>query len=164
MLLNANSIESFIRLNGPHGKKAQVGIDLSIRNITQITGGAILRTEAKIDNYKELQIEVFDEGDKMAKGWRLMPGVYSLTFNESVKLDTKHTAFVRHRSSVLRCGSIITSGVFDPGFECDFIGATMFVFNQIDIEINSRLAQLLIMESEETTPYNGNYQGDKDKK
>jgi len=97
-------------------------------------------------------------------GWYLSPGVYSLTFHQGVKLDNKHTVFIRHRSSILRSGSLITSGAFDPGFQCEEIGATLFVYQPITIEEGARVAQILVFENHEAEKYNGNFQGDKDLK
>lgn len=163
MLLNSDNVASFMGDLGPFGAKAQVGYDLSLTNVNQIIGGEIRKDGKTIYPYKECPVEILDEENVKSSGWRLMPGVYSLTFNESVKLDNKHTGFITHRSSVLRSGSIITSGVFDPGFNSQ-VGATMIVFTPITIEKNSRVAQLIIFENQESEEYDGSYQGDKDLK
>jgi len=152
MILNSDQILKFIVTNGK-GKPAQVGYDLTVKNITQITGGKI-GVESVITPYMEVPFN--------NNGWWLQPGVYSLTFEQGIKLDKKHTAFIRHRSSLLRIGALITSGVFDPGFECEEIGATMFVNNLIGIEKGVRLVQIIIMENYSANKYEGSYQGDND--
>lgn len=165
MLLNVKQIvEKFLITNGK-GKEAQVGYDLTIERITQISNGIILKDESKIMPYKEVESDVYMiEPDKEKECWILAPGVYSLTFEQGIKLDTKHTAFIIHRSSILRAGCFITSGVFDPGFECDKIGATLFVVSPITIEKGARIAQILIHENYESEAYDGQFQGDKDRK
>lgn len=167
MLLNSDNILNFIPNGiGKFGKKTQVGIDLSVINIRKIKGGKLYRNgKREIDNYEDVDYYIERDKEEEFKTWILDKGVYSLTFEQSIKLDNKHSAFIRNRSSILRIGSFITSGVFDPGFECKNIGATLFVFNNgIEIQKDTRLAQLIIFENQETNLYKGNYQGDKDLK
>lgn len=161
MLLNSDQVADFVR-ESPFSERAQVGIDLSIKNITKIVGGVLGNRSKKVYNYLSLdKVEI--EGKSY---WNLGPGVYSLTFNEGVKLPEDKAGFVKHKSTVLRIGGQITSGVFDPGFECENLGATLFVkTTSILIEENAQAAQFLIWESNKTTKaYNGSYQGDKDLK
>lgn len=70
------------------------------------------------------------------------------------------------RSSTNRCAMLLRSGVFDPGFECEEAGATLYVFadGQVEIQEGARLGQLVLAECEEASEYNGSYQGDKDLK
>lgn len=156
MLLNAENILKFLKPNGM-GKKAQVGFDLTLKSISKINGGRIGVTDNNIMRYEE----VVENTDGSIY---LEPGVYSLTFHQSIKLDGNHAGFVVHRSSLQRVGAIISSGVFDPGFECEEIGATMFLHNRVIIEKGARVAQLLIHECQESELYNGSYQGKKDLK
>lgn len=117
MLLNANNILNFVNLNGK-GKKAQVGIDLTVCKITQMQQNAFIGKDNKDNNIPDYIIINPGKGiekDKLI--WRLSPGVYSLTFEQSIKLDEKHSAFIIPRSTILRAGGDIKSGVFDPGFE-----------------------------------------------
>ena len=164
MVLNANSILNFIPGGlGDFGAKAQCGIDLSIKNIRRIKGGKIFQDGKEIDEYEEVDTYINDKGNKM---FVLPNGVYSLEFDQDIKLNNKHCAFVIGRSTTNRVGCIIRSSIFDPGFECPSIGATMYVFsdNVIEIEKHSRLAQLLVLECEESEIYNGFYKGNKDLK
>lgn len=168
MLLNSNQIENFVQMNGM-GKKAQVGIDLTVKAISQIQNGIILKDSAKILPYKEVESDFYqlnsEDSTEEIEAWILAPGIYSLTFNQGIKLDSKHCAQIIHRSSILRSGALITSGIFDNGFECKEMGATLFVFNPITIEKESRIAQIIIHETNEVTElYDGNYQKEKDLK
>ena len=94
--------------------------------------------------------------------FKLDPGTYSLTFEQGCKLDNKHTAFIRHRSSILRCGGIITSGVYDPSFYVDEMGAVLIATKPIMIERGARVAQLVIFENYEAEAYSGQFLGKKD--
>lgn len=168
MILNAENVLDFIPSGLlEKGKKAQVGVDLSIKNITKIVGGKLYANGKKeIDKYEAVDSikEVCD--GKSVTTWLLKKGVYSLTFDQSVKLDNKHTAFVIGKSTTNRIGLLIRSAVFDPGFCCDNIGATMYVFedSKVEIQEGALLGQLVIIENEKAESYDGNYQGSKDLK
>ena len=168
MLLNSENILPFIPNGlGEFGKKAQIGIDCSVKNITRIMGGKIYQNGNKeIDKYEEVESYLeSDENKNEIKTWILDKGVYSLTFDQGIKLDNKHAAFIVGRSTTNRIATLIRSAVFDPCFECEEVGATMYVFEEnIEIQEHSCLAQLIISETQESEPYNGNYQGDKDLK
>lgn len=164
MVLNANNILNFIPNGlGEFGKKAQCGVDLSIKNIRRIKGGKIFREGKDIDEYEEVDTYTNENKNKV---FVLPNGVYSLEFDQDVKLDNKHCAIVIGRSTTNRVGCLIRSSVFDPGFKCPSIGATMYVLgdNAVEIEEQSCLAQLVILECEESDVYDGSYKGSKDLK
>lgn len=160
MILNAESILRFTPGLGPFGKMAQCGIDLSIKNIRRIKGGKIFQDGKSIDSYEEVDTYVNIKGNKV---FVLPNGVYSLEFDQDIMLDNKHCAMIIGRSTTNRCGALIRSSVFDPGFEST-IGATLYALgdNVIEIEEHARLAQLIIAECEESEEYNGSYKGNKD--
>lgn len=161
MVLNANSILKFIPGGlGDFGAKAQCGIDLSIKNIRRIKGGKIFQNGKEIDEYEEVDTYTNEKGNKV---FALPNGVYSLEFDQDIKLDNKHCGIIIGRSTTNRVGILIRSGWFDCGFEST-IGATMYALgdNIVEIEEHSRLAQLILFECEESEEYNGSYKGKKD--
>lgn len=161
MVLNANHILDFIPSGlGQFGAKAQCGVDLSVSNIRRIKGGKITQIGKKIDDYEEVD---FSEKDGI-KTWALPNGVYSLEFDQDVKLDDTHSGIIVGRSTTNRVGCLIRSSWFDPCFECSSIGATLYVLgdNVVEIEEHSKLAQLILFETEKSEAYNGSYKGNKD--
>lgn len=162
MILNAENVLNFMPGFGPFGKLAQCGVDLSVKNIRRIKGGKIFQNGKDIDEYEEVDIYINDKGNKV---FVLSNGVYSLEFDQDIMLDNKHCAMVIGRSTTNRCGALLRSGVFDPGYQST-IGATLYALgdNVIEIEEHSRLAQLVIAECEESEEYNGSYKGDNDLK
>jgi len=160
MLLNAYQVETFLETRGK-GSRAQVGYDLTLKSVKKINGGVITAEKTTIGDYTE----VFPNKTPTDKYiYKLEPGTYSLTFEQGITLDNNHTAFIRHRSSVLRCGGVITSGVFDPGFSVDEIGAVLVVTEVIAIEKGARVAQLLVFQNNESEAYNGQWLGKSDYK
>jgi deoxycytidine triphosphate deaminase len=168
MLNNADQVEQLLQTNGK-GAKAQVGYDLTLKEVKQINGGAVFSDKTVVHQYTP--IAPFNTADTSVDQdgagrtlFALAPGTYSLTFEQGIKLPTNKTAFIRHRSSILRCGSVITSGIFDPGFEVDEMGAVMITTQPITIEKGARVAQVYIFDNNEADAYNGQWQSTKDKK
>lgn len=160
MLLNANEVEQYLNTRDL-GAKAQVGYDLTLKGVKTVHGGTILSDKTIVEDYKEVMPQLSSTGKWIFK---LDPGTYSLTFEQGIKLPTNVTAFIRHRSSVLRCGGVITSGVFDPGFETEEIGAVMMATEGIVIEKGARVAQVIMFENHEAEAYNGQWMREKDMK
>ena len=159
MLLNAHEVTELLQTNGK-GKKAQVGYDLTLKQIKQVNGGVVSKDTTTIFPYSDVAASLVD--DKYI--YNLQPGTYSLTFEQGCKLDDKHTAFIRHRSSILRAGGIITSGVYDPGFEVDEMGAVLIATKNIAIEVGARIAQIIMIENNPADLYNGQWQKENDVK
>jgi len=157
MILSADQILDYVTTNSK-GKPAQVGYDLTVKDIKIINGGVLHKDKTELEEYSDT-IKT-SNGDYFI----LSPGAYSLTFDQGIKLDNKHTAVIRHRSSVLRMGGVITSGIYDPGFEVDEMGAVLINSKPISIQKGARVAQVVISENHSTKLYDGQWQGPKDVK
>lgn len=160
MLQNAYQVEELLQTNNK-GSRAQVGYDLTLKSIKKVSGGVVMQDKTNVSDYTEVAPSVNADGKFIFK---LEPGTYSLTFEQGCKLPNNMTAFIRHRSSMLRCGAIITSGVYDPGFEVDEMGGVMIVTESMIVEKGARVAQIIMFENNEAELYNGQWQGNKDLK
>jgi len=160
MLLNAYEVEKLLQTNDK-GARAQVGYDLTLKEVKQINGGIVMSDKTIVDDYTPI-MPTKNANDKLI--YKLEPGTYSITFEQGVKLPTNRTAVIRHRSSILRCGGIITSGIYDPSFYVDEMGAVLIATKPIIIEKGARLAQITIFENHEAEAYNGQWLGALDKK
>ena len=158
MLLNASEVELLLQTNNK-GAKAQVGYDLTLKEVKQINGGIVMADKTIVDEYTEIMPTKNANGKLI---YKLEPGTYSITFEQGVKLPTNRAAFIRHRSSILRCGGIITSGVYDPSFYVDEMGGVLIATKPIIIERGARVAQIIMFESQESQAYDGQFQGNKD--
>lgn len=170
-MLNSKQIleEGLLKLDNTQGKPAQVGYDLSLKEVNKVginpfaeeKIGMILKDKTSLTDYTPISTKNIDGKE----GWLLYTGTYDLTFYEGCKLPDNRTAFIRQRSSLLRNGAIIASSVFDPGFETENIGTIMIVTETIFIECGARVAQFYVHESTPTDElYNGSYQNDKQRK
>ena len=164
MLLNANQVEQMLVTNGK-GKKAQVGYDLTVKDVKAIRGGILYADETQLEPYDQIEtMSVQKKDGDHREVWSLKPGIYSVTFEQGCKLDDQTTAFIRQRSSVLRMGGTVTSGVYDPGFEVDEMGGVMTLTKSAVIEKGARLAQIIMFENFPAELYDGQWQKDKDVK
>ena len=171
-MLNAQQIldEGLLKLEHTHGKPAQVGYDLTLkqvnsidqttnhqRNFTKDKIGKVLKDRTELTNYTPYPLINLDG----VSGWLLYEGVYDITFNEGCKLPANRVAFIKQRSSLYRNGAIINSPVFDPGFETQYMGTLLYVHETIFIEKDARVAQIYFHECTSAEKYDGQWQGDK---
>ena len=166
-MLNAQQIleEGLLKLEHTQGKPAQVGFDLTLKQVNKIGNkgisipkiGKVLKDKTELTNYTPHGLMSLDG----VVGWLLYAGVYDITFNEGCKIPDNRVAFIKQRSSLYRNGAIINSPVFDPGFETDFMGTLLYVHETLFIEENARVAQIYFHECAPAEKYDGQWQGDK---
>lgn len=174
-MLNAQQIldEGLLKLSETKGKPAQVGYDLSLKAVQRVGTslannpynvskggkiGKILKDKTELTTYTPVDTINLDG----VEGWLLYQGAYDITFWEGCKIPSNRTAFIKQRSSLYRNGAIVNSPVFDPGFETDYMGTIMYVFETIFIEKDARVAQIYFHASTNTDViYDGQWQGDK---
>lgn len=157
MIRNAQSVEQAL-VNVSFGKKAQNGFDISLKEVKCLVGAGIIhKDKTDVPTYKTVSCN--PEGY-----YDLQKGVYSITFNEGGSIPQNSCGWIKTRSSLIRSGCIIESGLYDTGFSCEDFGAVLFVFNPIIIEQNARVAQFLLFDAEEAELYEGQFQKHKDKK
>lgn len=172
MIRNSNYVMSLIIDPYDLAKKAQVGVDLTIKAINRIGEPSSFRpSEDKGIIYND---ESLSKGKKNNFGiytpivpddgfFHLEEGTYSVEFDQGINaLPENNTAFIWQRSTLGRNGILIRSSVYDPGFETPNMGAILFVGRPVDIELHARIAQIVIHENEPAPLYNGQYQGVKD--
>ena len=165
-MLNAQQIldEGLLRLEHAQGKPAQVGYDLTLKQVNKIGAngiggkiGKVLKDKTELTTYTPYPLMNLDG----VNGWLLYEGVYDITFNEGCNIPGDRVAFIKQRSSLYRNGTIINSPVFDPGFYTEFMGTLMYVHETIFIEENARVAQIYFHECDSAEMYNGQWQNDK---
>ena len=168
MILNADQIleEGLIIPDYfSHGKPAQVGFDLSIKEVYQVGGnvGKVLVDRTEVSQHN-IMYKIDVDGKT---GWLLYAGVYDVTMNEGCNIAPNRVGLIRQRSSLMRNGALIQSSIFDPGFQTNNVGTYMFVNNPIFIEENARVAQMYFHDCtpvSEDKLYNGQFQNDKQRK
>lgn len=160
-----------------HCKKAQVGVDLSVRAIYKITTpGCVAKSRTFVGTYEEIPSRSIiykhfkDPSDwsnwdevSIPDGWFLPKGTYICEVNEGCNFGDRDTGYIIMRSSLNRNGVTIGSAVWDPGFNSGdqriTIRLTVDNENGFYLEKNARVAQLLVWENESTELYDGQFQG-----
>ena len=173
-MLNAKQIidEGLLLLENTQGKPAQVGYDITLKEVQKIGNrigggvynlsrggkiGKVLKDKTELTTYSPINTIMLDG----VEGWLLHEGVYDITFNEGCKIPENRVAFIKQRSSLYRNGAIINSPVFDPGFETEFMGTLLYVHEPLFIEKDARVAQIYFHECEPAEKYDGQWQNDK---
>ena len=170
-MLNAKQIvdEGLLLLEHAQGKPAQVGYDITLKEVNKIGNriggsmfkegriGKVLKDKTELTTYTPENTIMLDG----VEGWLLHEGVYDITFNEGCKIPENRVAFIKQRSSLYRNGAIINSPVFDPGFETEFMGTLLYIFEPLFIEKDARVAQIYFHECNGAELYNGQWQNDK---
>ena len=171
---NANFIWNFIIDDKGLAKKAQVGVDLTLATVAKISSGGRILSD---DTAKKLEVKATKLGfysdcppirikspdmDEAFIGWQLDAGVYSIGFDQGLKsLPANCNASIIQRSSLGRNGAMIRSSVYDPGFETPQMGAILYVYSSLvlTIEQHARVAQIVFHENEDSSLYEGQWQG-----
>lgn len=130
------------------------GIDLRLRNLYALFDYGVIPREGKTEIPKSQLIDLNEP-------IMIEPGYYEVEFEEGCSIPDNVCMKPMTRSSVVRCGGEIRSGLFDAGFATDHIGAFLKVERTIVLERGSRLAQAVCFTSDTVQNlYNGQFQGD----
>lgn len=133
------------------------GFDLTLADIGRHHGRAVIGTSNAERVLPEIEELGFD-----ADGWiDLTPGIYHITYNETVTLPNGLMALGRPRSSLARSGAAIHTAVWDAGYSGRST-SLLHVINPAGMRLrrNARVAQLVFMTLAEATTqgYAGIYQ------
>jgi dUTP pyrophosphatase len=134
------------------------GIDLTLREV------ALLQSPGRI-TVADSQRQVSDLAPLVFDGLGfidLMPGAYVITYNEVVHLPKNIMALATPRSSLLRCGVMVNTAVWDAGYS-GRSQSLMVVYNPhgFRLQRNTRIVQLVFYRlTQKTEGYRGAYQGE----
>jgi deoxycytidine triphosphate deaminase len=163
--MHGKRIATFINDPEQLGKAQVGGYDLSLLSLNRITPAfsKVLKEKTIIDPESYKPITPYEvEGRTI---FQLFEGAYSITFDQGIKVPLNTMGFIKHRSSIARCGAIVTSGIYDPGFEVENMGGILIVKSNFQIELHARIAQFWAIRTEgDKKGYDGQWQKEKDVK
>lgn len=146
-------IESYLNLDE---QLQPNGFDLTLREVALLESSGKIAVKDAERRLPELAPLAFD-----GLGFiDLMPGIYSITYNEIVHLPRNVMALGRPRSSLLRCGVSVGTAVWDAGYS-GRSRSLLLVYNSrgFRLERNARVLQLVFFRlAQETEGYQGAYQ------
>lgn len=147
------------------------GIDLTVDNISRFATrnylkpcreGCVDFDNSKREIPKTLKLGYYttfyvDSYGNTKRFYFIKPGSYKIEFNEKINLPKNIVGIGRTRSTLLRCGATISSGVWDPGYSGHgqvllTVGAPLKIYK------NARVFQLQFMRCNSTEKYDGIYQ------
>jgi deoxycytidine triphosphate deaminase len=141
----------------------QVGVDLELIKVEQVLGGGFIPKEGKTQLAARIEVKPEDQPNG-TQLWFLEPGVYDITMAQGCKIPANQRLRIVQRSSFLRNGAILSSSMFDPGFETENIGTILHVKLPMVIEVGARVGQAYVSTVNavgEDYMYNGQFQQDK---
>lgn len=151
-----NLVEGFINLDK---QITPNGFDISVNKVFTFKTDAHLDFSNKERKLPDVEEMVFDNE------WVTLPqGCYKLRSNETTNLLTNMIGIMRPRSTLLRSGCTVDTGVIDAGYKgkLEFL---LIVNNQHGIRLkrNARVVQLvfIMMNNNAQKGYDGIYQGTK---
>ena len=132
------------------------GVDLTLREVALLQSPGRIAVADSQRLVSDLAPLVFD-----GMGFiDLMPGAYSITYNEIVHLPRNIMALATPRSSLLRCGVMVNTAVWDAGYS-GRSQSLMVVYNPhgFRLQRNARIVQLVFLRlTQKTEGYRGAYQ------
>lgn len=151
-IINNNLISNYIDLNV---QLQPTCFEFTVDKIYSISGSSTIdfdNSSRKLSNFLELSFQndcIF-----------LKLGIYKVLFNEIINIPSNIFAIGYSRSSLIRCGNIINTAVWDPGYhgksEC------LLTVNNTDgliLKKNARILQLLFykLDTSVENTYSGIY-------
>jgi len=131
-------------------------IDLRIDKVFVPQQGVfILSEEKKVHRgSRELLPKRFQDEDGW---WGLMPGFYEIVFKNEIKLPKGEAGFVIPRSTLVRNGVYLSTGLYDSGYEGMMVSGLHVTTGVFYVKKGTRIAQFLLFEAETLRKYDGAY-------
>lgn len=164
MILNpAKAIELgwIENVDDPKAQVQQHGIDVRIEDIMEIISeGKLFINDKKLPDMKICNIHSARVKDNVLSPMLVSvvkSNAYIINAIETVNIPKDVAAFAIMRSTLNRLGVPIHSALYDSGFRGK-IQSTMYAFNDCEIEIGARYAQIIFIEAQSASLYKGQYQ------
>lgn len=135
-----------------------VGFDLSLKSVAKFVGTGTLDFSNEQRKLPDTQTIEFQHHDSSVV---LRPGGYLVTYNEQITVPADCAGIVLPRSSLMRCGAVLHSALWDPGYSGRGQGL-LTVYHEIQLHKNARIGQFVLirLETEAGEMYSGTYQGE----
>ncbi len=161
---------SMIHINGKALSK------LSVSDVDSIQPNA---TDVRLDKVYKIKesLMLIDEETKIHRittelhvdsdeYWLLDPGQYEVTMQGIVTMAEGEAGWVITRSTLIRNGIFLTTGLYDSGYSGRLISVLHVTAGPLKIKRGTRVGQFLLFNSESLHKYNGSYgiMSDHDKK
>lgn len=134
------------------------GFDLTVAEVSRFSGTGVLDFTNERRELPDLDGLNFDSGGHPIT---LGPGGYLVTYGEEISVPEDCAGLVLPRSSLMRCGAVLHSALWDPGYRGRGQGL-LTVYNELRLHPRARVGQFILIRTEEAAGrlYSGQYQGE----
>lgn len=135
------------------------GVDLRLHRVLHVQGRPALPAYGRIDadNVQVQEIPLKDGWFQLTE----LVGNYLVDFRESISVPDGYCAIIHTRSSLVRCGVEVLTGLWDTGYQGQ-LGGSVRLKNPISLQYGARLGQVLFYKAAfNGHRYAGLYQGTK---
>lgn len=148
-------------------QRQPAGFDLTVAQVGRFAGGGALDFDNRLRKLPETEElpwspVVSEEKTPEPDSLLLKPGGYLVTYNELINVPADCAGLVLPRSSLMRCGAMLNSALWDPGYRGRGQGL-LTVFSELRLYRSARIAQfiLIALESAAAELYQGRYQNER---
>lgn len=145
-------------------QRQPAGFDLTVNQVSRLTGSGALDFDNRLRKLPETEELAWTPAksteDAPERGLLLLqPGGYLLTYNELISVPPDCAGLVLPRSSLMRCGAMLHSALWDPGYRGRGQGL-LTVFNELHLYRDARVGQFVLigLEAAAAELYQGHYQ------
>lgn len=148
------SQEGFIKnITNPEEQIQQNWIDLTLWSISAIYWTNTLTKQTRSHADRTLLGSLEEDWEMILT---LAPGQYEILYNETFDIPNWYAAFIYSRSTVIRWGNFLASGLYDAGFKW-IGGGVLHITQPTTIQLGVRIGQVVFWNAEEGDLYNGIY-------
>lgn len=154
-ILGKNTTSSIVGV--PRSDVQPNAVDLRIQKVIRISSDPfVLKTTGKAHRTtEELKVNYILDNENV--GWDLRPGAYEITMQNIVKVGENEAGWIIPRSTLVRNGVFLASGLYDSGFH-GTVGCCMHVTcGNFILERGAPVAQFILFDAEMAHMYNGSY-------
>jgi deoxycytidine triphosphate deaminase len=127
-------------------------LDLRVAKVMRINSNAFMLSEDEKQHRGSIEEKVDESG-----WWVLQPGSYEIVMENIVTVADGEAGIVIPRSTLNRNGVFITTGLYDSGYQGAMAACMHVTSGTFFLKKGTRVAQYLILASEQAGVYNGSY-------
>jgi len=159
-------LPDFIELPGAPDLAVQrqpAGVDFSVAAVAAFASAGALDFSNALRQLPQLEpLAWSDPADPGTPAYLdLQPGGYLVTYNEEIAVPLDSAGIILPRSSLMRCGAVLHSALWDPGYRGRGQGL-LTVYSRLRLYRDARIGQFVLfsLEAAAGLGYSGQYQGE----
>lgn len=130
-------------------------VDVKVAEIREINSSLFTLGRETKKHRESRPLKTYSRNGK--QWWRLNPGSYEIVFYGEVTVGPHHAGVILPRSTLIRNGVTIFSGLYDSGYKGKMVATLFVTTGQFDVELGTRLGQFVLYDAESGDQYNGSY-------